>query len=83
MIHDVAQKGRIRAAQGKTDILLLCKEMGMNCQTVSGNVLGIDSDDGEVELIYGTGDWMIVNIDTGTWDIVDDELFRDEFLVMQ
>lgn len=81
MIYDVTQRGSIRAAQGKTSILSLCREVGIPASTYEGDMVALDIGDKEALLVY-RGDWLVVNITTETVDVLDDELFQEEFWVM-
>ena len=81
MIYDVTQMGKIRAAQGKTDILSLCKEVNMTAETYEGGMISIDLGTDEPVVIH-RGEWLIVNTTSKTVDVIDDELFQDEFWIM-
>ena len=81
MIYDVTQMGSIRAAQGTTAILSLCKEVNMPAETYEGGMIAIDLGYEEPVLIQ-RGEWLIVNTTSQTVDVIDDQLFQDEFWIM-
>ena len=81
MIYDVLQKGRIRAARSKTGILSLCNEHKIPTETFEGGVIGIDLDG--MWYPIQRGQWLILNEHSNSIDIIDDDLFEDEFMVMQ
>ena len=81
MIYDVVQQGRIRAARSKTGILDLCNQHGIPAETYEGGMIGIDL--GDAWYPIQRGQWLILNEHSNSIDIIDDDLFEDEFMVMQ
>ena len=81
MIYDVLQKGRIRAARSKTGILDLCNQHGVPAEAFEGGMLSVYVDD--VWHPIRREQWLILNEGSGSIDIIDDDLFEDEFMVMQ
>jgi propanediol utilization protein len=81
MIYDVTQMGNFRAAKGKRDVTALCQEVGLDYSLYEGDMVSVYLDGDEQPLIQ-RDEWLVVNTTSHTIDVIDDDLFQDEFWIM-